>query len=102
MSAYDVPELLLKAADKYKERNLEYGDSFVVAGDILDDLFPNKLKLNSATDHLRYHMITWIVGKLTRYCSQFNTGGHPDSIHDMVVYCAMLEAIDAKINKENS
>jgi hypothetical protein len=37
-----------------------------------------------------------IIVKLTRYVINWNQGGHQDSIHDAMVYCAMLEEIDGQ------
>lgn len=41
-----------------------------------------------------FHIFNLIIIKLYRYANNWEKGGHQDSIHDMAVYCAILENID--------
>ena len=94
----DAGDILTEAAETFNSRKLLYGMNYINAGKALDALFPNGLLLKTPEDHMRYHIFTWIVGKLSRYAVNWETG-HQDSIHDAVVYCAMLEAFDGNIWK---
>lgn len=86
------PESILEAAAKtFKERNTMYGSNYLNVGDAMKAFFPNGIELKTVNDHIRFHFFCWIVGKLSRYANQWETG-HKDSIHDVVVYAAMLEA----------
>ena len=87
----EANEILAQAAVTYKERNTLYGSNYLNVGVAMKGFFPNGIKLETPNDHVRFHLFCWIVGKLTRYANQWQTG-HQDSIHDVVVYAAMLEA----------
>jgi hypothetical protein len=92
-----VPEILREGADTYEERNKLYGDNYKRHGAVMRALFPNGVSLHSADAHNRFGLLTQIVAKLTRYCENFNNGGHPDSLHDQTVYAAMLAEVDAQV-----
>ncbi len=98
MSAADI---LAEAAETYRARNAVYGDNFMKVGKIMEALFPDGIVLSTADDHNRFHIFALAVIKMTRYVQNWNAGGHKDSIHDMTVYCAMLESIDSIIEKSN-
>ena len=89
-------KLLVEAANTYQERNAVYGDNYKRVGAMLDALFPDGLSLKTAHDHERMHIFMLIIVKLSRYCVNWDDGGHKDSIHDAAVYCAMLEEIDSQ------
>lgn len=93
-----VPEMLREAAETYEERNKTYGSTYKKHGGVVNALFPNGVMLADANAHNRFAIITMIVGKLTRYCQNFNNGGHEDSIHDLAVYAKMLQEIDVENN----
>ena len=89
-------ELLREGAQTYEQRNKVYGDNFKRVGGALKAMFPDGVKLKTADDHNRFQIFNLIVVKLSRYCVNWQEG-HQDSIHDAMVYCAMLEAIDGEI-----
>ena len=60
-------------------------------------LFPFGISVVSADDWNRLHILLLSVVKVSRYCNNWSSGGHPDSIHDAAVYNAMLESIDFAI-----
>lgn len=81
--------LLAEMGFTYKERNKVYGDNYQVAGRILELLMKDMPaeKINWTSMHLIHLMVV----KLTRFAnSQFT---HRDSIHDLAVYSAMVEAV---------
>ena len=91
---------LLLGAKIYADRNKQYGDSFIVVGEVMKALFPNGVHLKTSNDQLRYHLLSWGLGKLVRYCQNFESGGHQDSIDDALVYMAMLAFEDEVIAEE--
>lgn len=90
-------DFLQNGADTYRERNKVYGDNYKRVGEAMRAMFPEGVALVSADDHNRFQIFNLIMVKLSRYCVNWSKGGHADSIHDAMVYCAMLEDIDAEI-----
>jgi hypothetical protein len=88
-------DILTESAETYKKRNAEYGDNFLNVGPTMAGLFPEGVTLRNAQDFIRWHLFELIVIKATRYANNFDKGGHLDSIRDMSVYSAMVEAVDA-------
>jgi hypothetical protein len=74
-------------AATYRDRNATYGNNCTKVGQILAILYPDGMQLKTADDFTRWHLVDWMVGKLTR----FSCGNHLDSIHDLAVYAAMVE-----------
>lgn len=91
---------LADAAKIFEERNPIYGDNFIQHGTVVQALFPEGVKLRSLNDHNRFGLITQIVAKLTRYCANFERGGHEDSLDDTSVYAQMLAYVDELIKDE--
>jgi hypothetical protein len=85
-----VPDLLTSMADTYRERNKVYGDNWRNVGQVMLSLFPDGVRLESATAFNEWHLFELIVVKLTRFANSKLT--HADSIHDIAVYAAMIEA----------
>lgn len=92
----DVPGILENGAKTFRQRNAIYGNNFMRHGEVMLALFPNGVKLLTIEDHNRFGLITQIVAKLTRYGENFGRGGHADSLHDLMVYAAMLYEVDAE------
>lgn len=91
-------DLLAEMANTYRERNAVYGDNWRRVGDVMMALYPNGVKLSTAEEFNRWHLFELIVVKLTRFVNSQLT--HADSIHDIAVYAAMIEAaIKEKGNK---
>lgn len=87
-------EIMAEGAKTYQERNSIYGDSYKEFGPVMLALFGDGISVDNAHDMNRLGVLNMIVSKLMRYCSNFETGGHYDSIYDMMVYCAMLAELD--------
>lgn len=84
-------DILGEAADTFRERNAVYKDNAGKVGEVMEILFPNGVRLKTEADHKFYHLFELLIVKLTRFT---NSGlHHEDSIHDLMVYAAMLEAI---------
>jgi hypothetical protein len=88
-----APDILDTGAETYRERNATYGDSFLQFGHVMDALYPGGVRIEGAHQWNRFGIIVQIVSKLTRYASKPDKG-HIDSIHDIMVYAAMLETLD--------
>jgi hypothetical protein len=39
-------------------------------------------------------LLVQIMSKLSRYCANFNQGGHEDSLDDLAVYSVLLQEVD--------
>jgi hypothetical protein len=98
--AQDASDILAKAAETFKERNAIYRDNAVNVGKVMEALFPNGVNLKNAKDHQIYHLFELILVKLTRFA---NTNlHHKDSIHDVMVYAAMIEPLCGEHNVNGS
>jgi hypothetical protein len=92
-------QILESMAQTYKERNKTYGDNFLTMGPVMKALFPNGITLKTEQDFIMFHLLDWLVGKLTRFVKTDMT--HVDSIHDLAVYAAMIEMmIIRQVDKE--
>jgi hypothetical protein len=90
MSKLDVPGILESGAATYRERNAIYGDSWETFRNVMTALYPNGVSLNGEDEVIIYNWISHIAGKLVRFK---NSGyKHSDSMHDISVYAAMIEA----------
>ncbi len=90
----DPAKLLSAAAATFAERNAMYGDNYKSFGQVLLACFGGAIPaINTVEDVNRLSIIIQLVGKLTRYCVNFEEGGHQDSAHDGIVYNAILEAL---------
>lgn len=87
--------MLEKMLETYRERRAVYGPSEQVFAETMLALFPHGLTLSTRTDWARYGLFHQLVGKLSRYAHDF-FDPHVDSIHDLSVYGAMLEAEDRR------
>lgn len=96
-----VTKLLNEMAGLYAERNAVYKDNYLMVGRIMEAMFPAGKTLRGADDFNRWHLFELAIVKLSRYASNYNQGGHKDSIEDMIVYLAMVAALDAKALSAN-
>lgn len=90
---FDAGTLLAQGAVTYAERNKLYKDNYKAFGKLLLALFPNGTlpAITKVEDASRLNLILDCLCKLQRYAYNFETGGHKDSAHDLMVYAAMLE-----------
>lgn len=96
-------DILADMAETYRERGKLYKDNYLRMGPVMTALFPEGVVLRSEQDFIKWHLLDWAVGKITRFASTGMT--HIDSIHDAAVYLAMLEAelkneANENVNKE--
>lgn len=92
-------DLLHESAEVFEQRNKLYGDNYRRFGAIMKLLFPSELVVATADDWNRLGLLVQTVAKQTRYCENFNKGGHDDSLCDLSVYAAMLRKIDQEMNE---
>jgi hypothetical protein len=88
-----VERHLSELAELFKERNGVYKDNYKTIGDFLNILFPKGLSAKTPEEFNRLCVMVNIVGKLTRYCANWQNG-HEDSLNDLSVYAAMLQELD--------
>jgi hypothetical protein len=82
-------DILAGAADTFRERNAVYRDNAVMVGQVMECLFPDGVTIKTKEDHHFYHLFELIIVKLTRFAN--SELRHKDSIHDLMVYAAMVE-----------
>ena len=75
----------------FKERNEVYGDNYKMVGELMKVLHPEGFNQQSEEDHELGHLWSLLVVKLSRFA--ISDLKHKDSIHDLAVYAAMIEAI---------
>ena len=90
------------AAETFAERHAVYGDNYLLVGNVMKSLFPDRVELKTVDDHNRFHLLFLSVVKLTRYVNNWKEGGHADSARDASVYWAMLESVDADIEEKSA
>jgi len=86
-----------EATDLFEERGKVYGDNYKRMGIVMSGLFPKGIYLKTTDDHNRFHLLELMVLKLTRYCENWDKGGHADSLDDNSVYSMMLREVDDEI-----
>lgn len=87
--------ILNAGAKTYEERNKVYGNSFDMVAALMVVLFPDGVVLHTAEEFRIWHNFELVVVKLARFA---NSGlVHQDSIHDLMVYAAIVESF---INSE--
>lgn len=92
-SLMSVPDIMEAGAQTFRDRAALYGPSYKTYGAVMSALFPEGLMVNSVDDWNRLGVLTQVVGKLVRYTGAFDTGGHLDSAHDLMVYGAILQEL---------
>ena len=93
----DAGKVLEDAARTFADRNRVYSNNYERIGKTLAAMFPNGLTLNTAAEWSRMYFFMLLVAKMSRYATNWQTGHH-DSVHDMIVYAALLEAFDTNLN----
>jgi hypothetical protein len=94
--------LLETAAKTNKERGGKYKDSMFRSSEALVALFPDGLTLRTAEDWTRAQTLMQIVGKLGRYCSNWEELGHEDSALDNINYNAILASLDRMFKRRRA
>lgn len=92
-----VPAILEEAANTYRDRTKVYGDNFLMIGPMVKILFPNGVSHEVLTSHA-WHLFELKLVKLSRFAVSNLT--HLDSIHDDMVYSAMIEMLLRKDRHE--
>lgn len=90
----DPAEVLAEMAETFRDRNDVYGDNWLGVGRVLHALHPEGLRMENARDFEIGHLYLLVIVKLTRFSNSLCT--HKDSIHDLAVYAAMIEAALAR------
>lgn len=87
-----VSSILRSGAETHEERSVIYGDHYKDFGPALLALFAGKIpEVTTVEDATRLNLVICCLNKLSRYAVTFDSGGHLDSAHDLMVYAAMLQ-----------
>lgn len=95
----DAEAFLQRMLDTRRERGASYGTHYRNVGRVLAELFPEGLDLRTAEDFGRMHHVVYMLDKLHRYCRNFRSGGHQDSLLDLAVYAALCLDVDARAGR---
>jgi hypothetical protein len=87
-------ELLKELAFLFDKKSKEYGEGYKNFGEIIFAAFPQGIILNTPKGFARFGILNMMFSKLHRYCNNFHTNGHRDSLKDLSVYAAMLAELD--------
>lgn len=82
-------DILAFGAKTYAERNKVYGENYRMVAPIMKVLFPYGVPPEVIHSD-KWHLFELLVVKLTRFAT--SKLEHQDSIHDAMVYAAMIEA----------
>lgn len=83
-----VSEILLDGEKTFSERNMGYGESYKTVPKIMGILFPKGVN-NEILTKPEFHCFYMVVSKVCRFAN--SNLKHLDSIHDIMVYSAMIE-----------
>lgn len=92
---HDAGDILLDAAQTFEERQMVYSNNYLRLANAMVAMYPQGLTLKTPDDWIRLYFYLSTITKLSRYATNWHQGGHRDSIHDAIVYTALLEAYDA-------
>lgn len=92
-----VSDILKNSARIFEERDAIYGSSYKQFGSIVDALFPDGIELNTVEDFNRWGVFHMMLSKVNRYANNFKSGGHKDSLDDLITYSAMLQELDNEL-----
>jgi hypothetical protein len=96
---YSPDHRLEGLADLFRERNAQYGDSFLDFGPMAAAMLPKGIDLKTPDDWNRFALFFMCMVKLHRYAMKFESGGQQDSLDDLAVYAQMLAYVDKKGEK---
>ena len=85
----NAADILQEMANTFRERNAVYGSNYKMIAPLMDVLFPEGVPSELVHTH-KWHLFELILVKLSRLA--ISRLEHVDSIRDMGVYCAMVEA----------
>lgn len=97
--ADNAGDILIKGGETFQERHKVYGDNFLKVGDMCVAMFPDGITLKTSADFIRFELLMMKIVKVSRYAENFSKGGHEDSVHDDMVYSAMLEYVDGVLKR---
>ena len=93
--------VLEEMAELFRQRNIKYGDNWDKVGKMFVVLFPDGLTLKTYDDFVKFHFLTWVIGKFSRWVN-VNLDGSDDSLRDAAVYMAMFQAFARLVEKDDN
>jgi hypothetical protein len=88
--------VLEEMAETFRKKNTQYGDNWEKVGHMFVTLFPDGMMLRTYEDFVKFHFISWIIGKLSRWSYDESD----DSLHDAGVYISMFQAFSKMVNED--
>lgn len=89
-------EILKEMSELFEKKNAQYKSNWRQTAPFIKALFPEGIKLESESDINRFQFVLMIGTKLLRYSNNWKTP-HKDSIQDLIVYAALLDACDDEL-----
>jgi hypothetical protein len=86
----DPADILAAGAATFRERNALYGSNYRMVAPMVRVLFPDGVPPELVTRH-EWHLFELMLVKLSRFA--ISNLRHEDSVHDLMVYAAMIESI---------
>lgn len=86
----DPADILAEGAATFRERNALYGSNYRMVAPMVRVLFPDGVPPELVTRH-EWHLFELMLVKLSRFA--ISRLRHVDSVHDLMVYAAMIESI---------
>lgn len=102
LRAKNAGDILIDGGKTFLERHAVYGNNFLKVGNMMVAMFPDGLTITTSEDWVRLELLIMKVVKFSRYAENFTRGGHKDSIHDDMIYAAMLEHVDEVLRKNSN
>jgi len=88
-TVHPVAAALRGDAAMFEQRNAIWKSNHAQVGAIMSILYPEGIDLTTPEAHQKYHILSQVVGKLSRFAVSGNASR--DSLKDMRVYAAILE-----------
>ena len=94
-------KIIEKAIKTHKDRDEEYGKSYVKFGKIIDSIFPDGLTIKGWKQWAKFGLFFMTVSKISRNAESFlaHKKFHIDSTHDAGVYSFLLEEVETELDK---
>lgn len=87
-----VPEILRAASQTFEARNAVYGDAYKRFGSLMRVLFPEGLPpIQSEAEANKLGVLCQMFNCFIRFTNSGMT--HRDSMHDLIVFAAMMEEL---------
>lgn len=95
-----VPQVMDDCLQTFKDRDNQYGKSYVKFGAMMDALFPDGLTVKGKDSFVQLGVFVQQVSKLMRICSGSFDKVHMDSARDLSVYAAIMASYQSYVDSK--